>query len=332
MNTRIAVITVIVLSFFATALFAQETANKSAGPLSSPCVVQLIDNSRLMVTILQKDVEVITKYGKQTVPFGDIRKIEFGFRCPPEAEKEIRACIENLKSSDFKERQVAQNRLSGKEIGHFAYPFVKKISEGKGDLESVRRATTAVEMIRMKTSENLLNLKDRDVLWAKEFMITGKVQGVAFKTRSLLGEITIDFHNICSVVRNVEHRGETIIIDAAQYGSSPDKWLNAKIWIGTSTRLNVSAEGQVDLWPQGPGQYMTGPKGYTTAGKGSSFMAGALIGRIGEKGKSFLIGGNYNDSPTEEGELFLQIVPSPWNNPSSGNYSVKIETDYALPR
>lgn len=324
-------VTVIVLSFFSAALFAQETANKSAGSLSSPCVVHLIDNSRLMVIILQKDVEVITKYGKQTVPFGDIRKIEFGFRCPPETEKEIRACIEGLKSSDFKERQVAQNRLSGKEIGHFAYPFVKKISEGKGDLESVRRAGAAVEKIRMKTSANLLNLKDRDVLWAKEFMITGKVQGVAFKARSLLGEITIDFHNICSIVINAEHRGEMVIIDAAQYGSLPEKWLGAGAEVYRNARLIVKAEGQVDLWPQGPGQYMTGPKGYSAAGKGSSFMAGALVGKIGKKGRIFLIGENYDDSPMEEGELFLRIVQSPWENPSStGTYRVDIAINHTV--
>lgn len=329
MSTRVAVI---VLGFFSAALFAQETANKSAGSLSSPCVVHLTDGSRLMVIILQKDMEVVTKYGKQTVPFGDIRKIEFGFRCPSEKEKEIRACVDNLKSSDFKERQVAQNRLSGKEMGRLAYPFLKKISDIKNgsDLESVRRAGMAMEKIRMETSANLLNLKDRDVLWAEEFMITGKVQGIAFRARSLVGEITIDFHNICSVIRNAEHRGETVIIDAAQYGNLPEKWLGAGIEVYRNARLIVKTEGQIDLWPQGPGQYVTNPKGYSAAGKNSNFMAGAIIGRIGEKGKIFLIGENYDDSPVEEGELFLRIVQSPWENPSSGTYRVYITTNHVV--
>ena len=90
----------------------------------------------------------------------------------------------------------------------------------------------------------------------------------------------------------------------------------------------VACDGQIDLWPQGPGQYMTTPKGYTTAGKGSTYMAGALVGRVGENGRIFLIGERYDGAPSDEGRLFLQIVPSPWNNASTGSYHVRINTDH----
>ena len=38
-------------------------------------------------------------------------------------------------------------------------------------------------------------------------------------------------------------------------------------------------------------------------------------------------GDRYEGSATEEGKLFLQIVASPWNNSSAGNYRVRIQTD-----
>lgn len=321
MNTRIAAI---VLIFFAAATPAQEPAKKEVNPSSPLFTIHLTKGSRLVETIIhQKDVEVYTKYGKLIIPLEDIRKIEFGFRCPPETEKEIHACIESLKSSDFKERQVAENYLSG--MGHLSYPFVKKISEGKGDLESVRRAKTAMEKIRLRAPPNLLILRNCDTLQTKELAITGGIQGNAFRVYSpQIGDMTIKLHDILFVSRNNDSRGEMVTIDAAQYGGLPEKWLGAGAEVYRNARLIVKTEGQVDLWPQGPGQYMAGPKGYSTAGKNSNFMAGALIGRIGEKGRIFLIGENYDDNPTEEGELFLRIVQGPWENPSSGTYRVYV--------
>src|SRR5262245_59794993 len=64
-----------------------------------------------------------------------------------------------------------------------------------------------------------------------------------------------------------------------------------------------------------------------TAGKGSTYMAGALVGRVGDAGKIFLIGERYDGSPGDEGRLWMQIVPSPWNNASTGSYRVRVTTD-----
>jgi len=73
---------------------------------------------------------------------------------------------------------------------------------------------------------------------------------------------------------------------------------------------------------------MTSPKGYNTAGKGGVFMAGTLLGRIGANGKIFVIADRYEGVPDQEGKVYLHIVPSPWNNASSGSYKVRIRTDY----
>ena len=67
---------------------------------------------------------------------------------------------------------------------------------------------------------------------------------------------------------------------------------------------------------------------FAEAGKGSSFMAGCLVGRVGDAGKAFLIGERYDGTPSEEGKLYLQIVPSPWNNASTGSYRVRVTTDH----
>jgi hypothetical protein len=92
-------------------------------------------------------------------------------------------------------------------------------------------------------------------------------------------------------------------------------------------KIHVTASGTVDLWPQTPGQHVSGsPNGFTTAGKGGQFMAGALIGRIGENGKAFFIGDRHDRFVSDEGRLYLQIVQNPWNGVSAGTYLVQVAT------
>ena len=56
-------------------------------------------------------------------------------------------------------------------------------------------------------------------------------------------------------------------------------------------------------------------------------MAGTLVGRVGESGKAFVVGEQYEGSGAQEGKLYLHIVPSPWNNASSGTYRVRIRSE-----
>lgn len=322
MNARIAAI---ILVLFAGSTRAQESIKKENEPSVLFYVVNLTDGSRLVTTILQKDIRIATKYGELSVPLEEIKKIEFGFHCPPEREKEIIDCINNLGSDDFKKRENAQFRLV--KIGHLAYPFIKKSFKNSNDLEIARRAEATAEKIQLRTSSNLLLLKNYDYLETKEFAIAGKIKGETLRVWSHhVGEITLGFHSICSIGERSNPDGQIIPINATLHSN---QWLDSKIKINQGIRLVISTKGQVDLWPQGPGQYMTSPKGYNTAGKGSIFMAGALIGRIGEKGKVFLIGENCDEVSGEEGDLFLQIVQSPWDNSSSGIYYAHITTSYS---
>ena len=40
-----------------------------------------------------------------------------------------------------------------------------------------------------------------------------------------------------------------------------------------------------------------------------------------------MIGERYEANATEEGKLYLQIIPSPWNNASSGSYRIRALTE-----
>src|SRR5207253_9579263 len=140
------------------------------------------------------------------------------------------------------------------------------------------------------------------------------------------GEVSLKLSELRTMHMRNSGVKQELVVDAAKYGSSLDQWLDSGIAVDGQQRIMVTSEGQVDLWPQGPGQYLAAPKGYNTAGKGGQFMAGALVGKIGEHGKAFYIGERYDGAANEEGKLYLQIVPSPWNNASAGQYRVRIQT------
>jgi hypothetical protein len=157
-----------------------------------------------------------------------------------------------------------------------------------------------------------------------EFPISGKIVTTVIKARTTyFGDVQLQIADLRQV-RWLTGSGEAVLaVDAARYGSAPNQWMETDLAINALTGLAITATGQVDLWPQGPGQYMTGPGGYQARGQGQH-LPGTLLGKVGDNGKVFIIGERYEGTPGEDGKLYLHIVPSPWNNASTGAYTVKV--------
>jgi len=303
---------------------AQEPTRKPAQP--NHAEVRFGDGSIVRVLILQESVDVMTKYGKLTVPIRDIRRIDFGLHLPEGVAPQIEAAIKQMGSSVYKQREGAVKDLVG--LGHLAFPYVQKAA-GSNDLEVAQRAVHVVKRISENTPPENLQLKMVDTIHTVEFPITGRIVSSSIKAHSAhFGELSLKLSDLRSLsIRGAS--GEFLVtVDAAKYGSQSEKWMDSGMTVDPNLRLIMKSEGQVDLWPQGPGQYLAVPKGYTTAGKGGTHMAGTLLGRIGDSGKVFVIGESYEGIPEREGKLFLHIVPSPWNNDSTGSYRVRVRTDY----
>ena len=288
--------------------------------------VRFGDGSLVRMTILQEHLEVQTKYGKLKIPVKDIRRIEFGLHLPEGVGPQIQAAIQLMGSNVYKQREGAVRDLV--DLGHLAYPAVQKAA-ASADLEVAQRAASVLKQISLKVAPESLRLASDDTIQTVEFPIIGRIVSPTIKAYSVhFGELSLKLSDLRVMSLRGGQDDTDLIVDAAKHGSQPDQWLDTGISVAPNLKLTIRTDGQVDLWPQGPGQYLTGPKGYTTAGKGGVFMAGTLIGRVGESGKAFIVGEQYEGTPSHEGKLYLHIVPSPWNNASSGNYRVRIRTDY----
>jgi hypothetical protein len=306
------------------ALVVSSSAGWSQSTKESPRLaeVRFVDGSVVRMSILQETLEVVTKYGKLTIPTNDIRKIEMGRHPPEGTEKTIDQAIQLLGSESFKQREEASRDLQ--QAGHWALPALQKAAN-TADLEIAKRVKVLVQKISEKTTPENLKLKLDDVIQTADFPVTGRIVSQTIKAHSpLFGEQALKLSDVRSMhLRGV--RGEIeMSVDAMKHG---DAWYDTGVSLDPQLRLIVTSDGHVDLWPPTPGQYLAAPRGYDAPGKGGSYQAGALIGKVGESGRTFLIGERYDGAVTEEGKLFLQIVGSPWNNASLGSYRVRIQTE-----
>lgn len=300
--------------------------DRKDAPATNQAEVRLTDGSVVRMTVLQESLEVQTKYGKLTVPVGDIRRIDFGLHLPEGVEERVARAVQRIGSDAYRQREDAARELVG--LGAFAYPSLTRLARSS-DLEVSQRAQAVLKRITETCSEEKLQVRPDDVIQTVEFPITGRIVTPAIKVRSAhFGELALKLPDLRSIHLR-DGSGETeVVVDAAKYGSASDQWLDSGVRADPNLRLVLTSDGQVDLWPQGPGQYLTGPKGYTTPGKGGAHMAGALLGKVGPAGKVFVVGDRYEGTPAEEGRLYFHIVPSPWNNASSGTYKVKVRMDH----
>jgi len=315
---------------------AKRSPAKAKDDPDSPKVdVLFVNGSKVVMTVLEDKIEIETDYGKLSIPPRDIRSIEFGIHLSKEVEQKIELALKRLGSDKYKERDLAMRELVG--LGPHAYLALTRAAKGD-NLEVNTRAKEAMKNIVQKVPRKLLRLKEEDKIRTSKFTVVGRITTPTIKARAeFFGELPLKPGQLVSMSW-LSGAGENVVtVDAARYGSAPNQWMDTGVTVEASWGLRIKASGQVDLWPQQAGQYVCGPDGLGGAvggniiiggGGGRRLVAGggnggALMGKIGD-GTPFHIGERKNLTSEQGGKLYLSIGPSPWNNASTGSYSVRI--------
>ncbi|HJZ90963.1 MAG TPA: hypothetical protein VKE40_08825 [Gemmataceae bacterium] len=297
---------------------------KKSAEVPGAAEVRFADGSTVRMVLTQSTVDVVTRYGKLSVPVADVRKIEFGLRYPDGVQSRIDAEIHRLASDDAKARDAASRELLT--FRELAYPGLKRATTGT-DADLAKRATGVLKQLEEKVGADKARVRDQDTVHTSEFTVVGRIDAPAFKGRTTyFGEVTVQLAEVLTIRFLAGTAGEAeLAIDAAKYAAlTHDVWLDTEVDVAEGMPLEIVASGQVDLWPMG-GNYKTGPDAQPRQGTSQDGNpSGMLLARIGEKGKTFPIGLKYSGSPSESGRLYLRIACSPWNNASSGTYVVKI--------
>jgi hypothetical protein len=311
---------------------AQEDGGKGL-PKKDEAEVQFANGSTLRMSILQDKIEVLTRYGKLAVPLAEIQRIEFGVHLTPDVTNKVEAAVVKLASAQYAEREDGARELTA--LGASAYPALLRALKS-GDQEVVRRAEKIVATLRERVPEKDLRSREEDIVATPGFTVVGRILTPALKGHSeYFGNVQLQLTQLRRL-RPMNNPGEvTISVDASQYGSTHGQWLDTGVQVETGATLIVVASGTIDIYPQAPGQYLSTPKGYgnNVLAAGAKVVptqanlrtySGSLFGRVGDASEAFYIGDRYEGAPGREGKLYLHIVPSPWNNASTGTYQVKI--------
>jgi hypothetical protein len=303
---------------------AQDNKDKDH-PRSNEVEIRLADGSRVRMLILQESLDIQTKYGKLTTPITDLRRIEFGIH--PALAQKIDAAVGRLGDKSFQEREQGMRDLL--RIGAPAYLALSRAAKSK-DAEIAQRAGKALEQIRQKVPENKLRAREEDTIQTAEFTIVGRVVNTTIKAQSaIFGETQLNVTDLAGIHWLGKIAELELEVDGAKYAVNALQWMDTGIELNMNDELVISAFGKVDLMPNGGGQGISGPEGSAQfPGQPGIHPPGALLGRIGENGSAFLIGGSYNGTSKSEGRLYLQISTSPWAhrgaNAVTGSYKVRI--------
>src|SRR2546428_9563956 len=82
--------------WFSLGLSQAQEKQEIARPLQAE--VRLGDGSLVRMTILQESLDVMTKYGKLTIPLHEIRRIDFGMHLPEGVGPQITEAIKQMGS------------------------------------------------------------------------------------------------------------------------------------------------------------------------------------------------------------------------------------------
>jgi len=297
-------------------------ATPKANLRTEDLIMHFHNGTSMRLVPLDKQLEIVTRYGKLLVPTSDIRRIEFGLHTPDDMARQVDEAMKDLESTDFQTRETAGKRLVA--LGRYAYPTLVKASKGS-NLETTRRVQDLLKDMRKKYPAYQLKIRTEDTLYTGDFAIVGTLSSPSLKVKSeQFGEATVKLSDLRSAATSKGATEEIeVVVDASKYGIN-NQWLETEFNVEGEVRLKISASGMVDIFPQGGGQYVCGPEGSDQLGQRGAHMPGQLLGRIGESGQPFLIGSNYEGTPQQEGKLYLHIWP--FRQGPTGSYTVKIRS------
>ena len=293
-----------------------------------PPMFWLRDGTRLAGFPKLRQVHVETAYGKLTVPVSEITRVRFASVQKKELVKNVHKLIEQLGHEEYDLREQAMEEL--RQLGVSALELLREAQESDDEeiKSRVEKLIGEFEEDEEEPDEDEIHTVpikgDEDEVVTLQFTVKGRVLEKSFEVATLYGNLTFHREDIISIVfqepliskRTVEVPGTAI---AGQKG----KWVDTQVELAKGEPFEITASGTMQLQRY---NVPCGPEGTSNApARFEKFPAGALVGRIGESGKAFLVGADYKGEASDKGKLYLAIAMRSTNG--TGKYEVEIETE-----
>ncbi|HZT79742.1 MAG TPA: LCCL domain-containing protein [Gemmataceae bacterium] len=155
------------------------------------------DNSSLKLTLRDERIELVSPYGKLSIPVAEVRQIDFRTRLSEDALRRIDAAVTHLGSQQYRQREEASAELL--RLGAKAYPALQLAARSK-DPEVARRAEAILDKIRETVSEEDLQVREYDVVETGHSRISGRIESATLKANtSQFGEVQLKLADVRSL-------------------------------------------------------------------------------------------------------------------------------------
>jgi hypothetical protein len=317
------------------ALLAVTVPARPDGPTADPALAAIAlsfhNGSVVQPAVLLEAVEIETKLGKLSIPPGEVRRIDFGFRLSAEEARKVDQAMRDLGSNRFQARDAATKALT--RMGRLAYPALLA-GRKNADLETSKRVEAILKDIRARVPASKLQTRLTDILRTSDSIVAGQITAATFRVRSeLFGELKVPVAQLREVRSLLPGSDVNVAVDASKYGSRTT-WLETEFEVTLGTRLEITATGEINLDPlnQINNPNLTRgirPDGIRQLSSNEGYLPGQLLGRIGTDGPTFVVGSRYSAHPEREGKLFLRMatIIHANNIRAEGSYQVRITAE-----
>lgn len=314
---------------------AKEPESAATSPSTDPEVVRLflMDGSVISGKLSVKEIEIETKFGVLKVPITSLRSFTPGLASHPELDKQVYNLIDKLGSSDYDERELAQQALI--KMGEPVRPELEKRIADSDKERRERVKNILDELDEGRDSEDAAPRNDwlipHDSIETSEFTAIGKINTPQFTVASLYGPLTI---KLSDVRRGEREAGKppsitkTITVDSSNLVQRAMK--DTGIRVERGDKITITAEGSMGMTPWGAGVLSTpdggGNFGWLVQG---SIPGGALVATFGTNNNYVKIGSKASLRAPKTGNLRLGVAMQRdhANQEFPGSYTVKITVE-----
>ena len=199
--------------------------------------VRFADGSVLKLDFKQETYDVVTPYGKLSIPAKDLRLVELAPRVPEEIARQIEEAVANLGSPQFEIREKAAADLI--KIGPLGYSVLLRFAEPK-DLEVAARMEEILDQVRAKLPDEQAEPRKWDVIHTSHSQISGRIEVSVVKAVSpQFGDVTVRLAD----VRDMYFPGEMEATDLSKVEPAPANLYDKGNQIGKTFTYKVTGAG-----------------------------------------------------------------------------------------
>ena len=163
-------------------------------PVPGAVEIRFADDSSLKMTLREEQIEILTPYGKLTVPFAEVQQIDFATRIPPETARRTDKAVADLASADQKVRDLAVSELL--KLEDRAYPTLVEAAKS-ADMDVKSRAEDLLERLREGVPERQTLFRRFDTIHTADLKIAGKIDVAMWKAKTTqFGDVEIKLVDI----------------------------------------------------------------------------------------------------------------------------------------